>query len=55
MRAHCRKRHHTVGERAVEAHSMLQSTVASDSVLRASEPHFYLWMAGVFVLIAFGG
>jgi hypothetical protein len=33
----------------------LQSTVASDSVLRSSERHFYLWMAGVFVLMAFGG
>jgi hypothetical protein len=33
----------------------LQSTVASNSVLRSSERHFYLWMAGVFVLIAFGG
>lgn len=43
------------GERAVEAPSTLQSTVAGDSVLRSSERHFYLWMAGVFVLIAFGG
>src|SRR6202171_4429452 len=43
------------GERAVEARSTLQSTVASNSVLRSSERHFYLWMAGVFVLMAFGG
>src|SRR2546430_17450857 len=43
------------GERAVEAGSTLQSTVASNSVLRSSARHFYLWMAGVFVLIAFGG
>src|SRR5207248_1521202 len=43
------------GERAVEARSILQSTVASNSVLRSSVRHFYLWMAGVFVLIAFGG
>src|SRR5437879_9793654 len=43
------------GECAVEARSTLQSTVASNSVLRSSERHFYLWMAGVFVLIAFGG
>src|SRR3979411_1963638 len=43
------------GERAVEARSTLQSTVASNSVLRSSARHFYLWMAGVFVLIAFGG
>src|SRR5437588_211 len=43
------------GERAVEARSTLQSTVASNSVLRSSVRHFYLWMAGVFVLIAFGG
>jgi hypothetical protein len=42
------------GER-VEAHGTLQSRVASDSVLRSGERHFYLWMAGVFVLIAFGG
>jgi len=42
------------GERAVEAPSTLQSTVASNSVLRFSARHFYLWMAGVFVLIAFG-
>src|SRR5437588_13009389 len=42
------------GERAVEARSTLQSTVASNSVLRSSERHFYLWMAGVFVLMAFG-
>ena len=33
----------------------MRSTVAGDSVLRSSERHFYLWMAGVFVLIAFGG
>ncbi len=39
----------------MEARSTLQSTVARDSVLRSSERHFYLWMAGVFVLIAFGG
>lgn len=39
----------------MEARSTLQSTVASNSVLRSSERHFYLWMAGVFVLIAFGG
>ena len=39
----------------MEAPSTLQSTVAGDSVLRSSERHFYLWMAGVFVLIAFGG
>src|SRR5882724_11451652 len=43
------------GERAVEARSTLQSTVASNSVLRSSARHFHLWMAGVFVLIAFGG
>src|SRR5438874_13098910 len=43
------------GERAVEAPSTLQSTVASNSVLRSSERDFYLWMAGVFVLMAFGG
>src|SRR2546421_12148767 len=43
------------GERAVEARSTFQSTVASNSVLRSSSRHFYLWMAGVFVLIAFGG
>src|SRR5437879_9305458 len=43
------------GERAVEARSTLQSTIASSSVLRSSERHFYLWMAGVFVLMAFGG
>ena len=40
---------------AVEAGSTLQSTVASNSVLRSSERRFFLWMAGVFVLIAFGG
>ena len=34
---------------------MLHSTVISDSVLHSSGRHFYLWMAGVFVLIAFGG
>jgi hypothetical protein len=44
----------TVGS-AVEARSTLQSTVANSSLLRSSERHFYLWMAGVFVLIAFGG
>ncbi|TLZ56652.1 MAG: hypothetical protein E6K22_01865, partial [Gammaproteobacteria bacterium] len=43
------------GERDVEARSTLQSTVASSSVLRSSERHFYLWMAGFFVLMAFGG
>src|SRR5438874_8046604 len=43
------------GECAVEAPGTLQSTVASNSVLRSSERHFYLWMAGVFVLMAFGG
>jgi hypothetical protein len=35
--------------------STLQLRVASDSVLRSGERRFYLWMAGVFVLIAFGG
>jgi hypothetical protein len=39
----------------VEVPSVLQSTVARGSVLRPSERRFYLWMAGVFVLIAFGG
>lgn len=39
----------------MEALSTLQSTVASNSVQRPSERHFYLWMAGVFVLVAFGG
>lgn len=39
----------------MEARITLRSTVAGDSVLRSSERHFYLWMAGVFVLIAFGG
>src|SRR5437763_16900079 len=43
------------GERAAAARSTLQSTVARNSVLRSSERHFYLWMAGVFVLMAFGG
>src|SRR5438874_2136718 len=43
------------GEPAVEARSTLQSMVASNSVLRSSERHFYLWMAGLFVLLAFGG
>src|SRR2546423_8747752 len=43
------------GVRAVETGSTLQSTVASNSGLRSSARHFYLWMAGVFVLIAFGG
>jgi len=43
------------GECAVEAPGTLQSTVASNSVLRSSERDFYLWMAGVFVLMAFGG
>jgi len=33
----------------VEARSTLESTVASNSVVRSSERHFYLWMAGVFV------
>src|SRR5436853_604700 len=41
------------GERAVEARSTLQSTVASNSVLRSSVRHFYLWMAGVLMLIGF--
>jgi len=36
----------------VEARGTLPSTVASNSALRSSERHFYLWMAGVFVLIA---
>lgn len=39
----------------MEARSTLESTVASNSFLRSGERHFYLWMAGVFVLIAFGG
>ena len=39
----------------MEAGSALHSTVASDTVLRSSKRHFYLWMAGIFVLIAFGG
>jgi hypothetical protein len=39
----------------VEASNTLQSTVASNSALRSSERHFYLWMAGVFILVAFGG
>ena len=39
----------------MEALSTLQSTVASNSVQRSSGRHFYLWMAGVFVLLAFGG
>jgi hypothetical protein len=34
----------------VEALTTLQSAVVSESVLRSSERHFYLWMAGVFVL-----
>jgi hypothetical protein len=36
---------------------LMQATVAADSLLRANtqERHFYLWMAGAFVLIAFGG
>ncbi|TLY81877.1 MAG: hypothetical protein E6K42_06565, partial [Gammaproteobacteria bacterium] len=39
----------------MEAPSTLRSTVAGNSGLRSSERHFYLWMAGVFVLMAFGG
>jgi len=39
----------------VEGGSTVQTTVARDSVLRSSERRFHFWMAGVFVLIAFGG
>ena len=35
--------------------STLPSSKASDSVVRSSQRYFYVWMAGVFVLIAFGG
>jgi hypothetical protein len=44
-----------IGERAMEGRSTLGSAVASTAGLRSNERHFYLWMAGVFVLIAFGG
>ncbi len=39
----------------MQAPSALQSIVAGKSALRSSDRHFHLWMAGVFVLIAFGG
>ena len=39
----------------MEALSTLHPSKASGSVLRSSQRHFYVWMAGVFVLIAFGG
>ncbi len=39
----------------MEATATLQPTVANDFVRHSSGRHFYVWMAGVFVLIAFGG
>jgi hypothetical protein len=33
----------------------MQATVVNDLALRSKERHFHLWMAGVFVLIAFSG
>jgi hypothetical protein len=39
----------------VEALSTLHPNITSDSVLRTRQRHFYMWMAGVFMLIAFGG
>ena len=33
----------------------MEATVASASVLRAESRNFYVWMAGAFLLIAFGG
>lgn len=38
----------------MEANSIVGSSFAG-AVRRSGAPHFYLWMAGVFVLIAFGG
>jgi hypothetical protein len=37
------------------ASSTAPATITGDSLLRSTGRHFYLWMAGVFVLIAFGG
>lgn len=37
------------------ASSTVSATITGDSLLRSTGRHFYLWMAGVFVLIAFGG
>src|SRR5579863_188766 len=37
------------------ASSTVLATITGDSLPRSTGRHFYLWMAGVFVLIAFGG